>query len=110
MALCTAVNETEYLRGLLTEVGSRPTKPTTCFVDNKGTRDDSYNRTGRRTRHMNIRFHRVREAAATGTIDVMRVRGGNDKDTSEMLADILTKATYASLFAALSNRLTGNST
>ena len=57
---------------------------------------------------MNLRFHRVREATANNIVKVTRVRGGNDKDTSEMLADVLTKSTNAPLFVALSRHLVGD--
>ena len=104
-----AVNETEYLRPL-TEISASPSCPTIFYVDITGAYDDASNRTGRRTRHMNLRFHRVREATANNVIKVIRVRGGNDKDTSEMLADVLTKATNAPLFVVLSRRLIGDIT
>ena len=45
-------------------------------VDNKGAVDDSYNKSGRRTRHINIKFHAVREAVRHGEIMVVKVRGG----------------------------------
>ena len=64
-------------------------------------------RTGKRTRHINMRFHRVREAVAKDSIDVTRVMGGNDPATSQMVADILTKSTPAPLFAAMASIMSG---
>ena len=66
-----------------------------------------YNKTGKRARHINMRFHRVREAVAKDSIDVTRVTGGNDPATSQMVADILTKSTPAPLFAAMASTMSG---
>ena len=65
------------------------------------------NKTGKRTRHINLRFHRVREAVAKNSIDVKRVTGGNDPATSEMVADILTKSTPAPLFVVMASIMSG---
>ena len=82
-------------------------KATPIYVDNKGARDDAYNKTGKRTRHINMRFHRVREAVTKDSIVVQRVTGGNDPATSEMVADILTKSTPAPLFIAMMKIMSG---
>ena len=109
MALCAATVEVEYTRGLLSELGGGEYIPeaTPLYVDNKGARDDAYNKTGKRTRHINMRFHRVREAVAKDSIDVTRVTGGNDPATSQMVADILTKSTPAPLFAVMASIMSG---
>ena len=109
MALCAATVEVEYTRGLLGELfGDKYiAKATPIYVDNKGARDDAYNKTGKRTRHINMRFHRVREAVTKDSIAVQRVTGGNDPATSEMVADILTKSTPAPLFIAMMRIMTG---
>ena len=109
MALCSEVVETEYERGLAIELGSEMVQPTDIFVDNKGCRDDAYNRTGKRTRHINLRFHRVREAVPVKTIKVHRVAGGNDPTSSQMIADVLTKALPAPMFRKLSGCILGES-
>ena len=109
MALCAATVEVEYTRGLLHELSGSKYIPmaTPVYVDNKGARDDAYNKTGKRTRHINLRFHRVREAVAKDSIDVKRVTGGNDPATSEMVADILTKSTPAPLFVVMASIMSG---
>ena len=109
MALCAATVEVEYTRGLLSELSGDKYIPeaTPVYVDNKGARDDAYNKTGKRTRHINLRFHRVREAVAKNSIDVKRVTGGNDPATSEMVADILTKSTPAPLFVVMASIMSG---
>ena len=109
MALCAATVEVEYTRGLLGELfGDKYiAKATPIYVDNKGARDDAYNKTGKRTRHINMRFHRVREAVTKDSIVVQRVTGGNDPATSEMVADILTKSTPAPLFIAMMKIMSG---
>ena len=109
MALCAATVEVEYTRGLLSELAANEyiPRPTPIYVDNKGARDDAYNKTGKRTRHINMRFHRVREAVTKNSIVVQRVKGGNDPATSEMVADILTKSTPAPLFVVMANIMSG---
>ena len=59
-----------------------------------------YNRTGRRTRAINIRFHRVREAISQRAIKLIKVSGGNSVD-SKQLADMFTKAVNRKLFLSL---------
>ena len=108
-AIATSVIETEYLRELLagigeaTEISCAQENQTIIHVDNQGAIYDAYNRTGRRTRAINIRFHRVREAVNRGSVQLSKVRGGNSAD-SEQLADIFTKAVNRKLFIALRSR------
>ena len=108
-AIATSVIETEYLRELLagigeaTELSCTQENQTIIHVDNQGAIYDAYNRTGRRTRAINIRFHRVREAVNRGSVQLSKVRGGNSAD-SEQLADIFTKAVNRKLFIALRSR------
>jgi len=90
--------EVEYTRGLLHELSGSKYIPMATPV---------YNKTGKRTRHINLRFHRVREAVAKDSIDVKRVTGGNDPATSEMVADILTKSTPAPLFVVMASIMSG---
>ena len=109
MALCSATVEVEYTRGLLSELnmGHLVSTATPVGVDNEGCRYDAQNKTGKRTRHINMRFHRVREAVNNASIRVHKVIGGNDPATSQMVADILTKATPGPLFNVLSRRMLG---
>ena len=108
-AIASVVVEIDYLHGLLGEISTAipPCKQevaTGVHVDNQGAIYDAYNRTGRRTRAINIRFHRVRQAIASGTVVLRKVLGGNSK-SSEQLADIFTKATNSPLFIALRSRI-----
>lgn len=109
MALCAATVEIEYTRGLLHELNmdNLVSTATPIGVDNEGCRYDAQNKTGKRTRHINMRFHRVREAVNNASIHVYKVIGGNDPATSQMVADILTKATPSPLFNVLSRRMLG---
>ena len=106
MALCAATVEIEYTRGLLHELNMDHLVSTATPIgaDNEGCRYDAQNKTGKRTRHINMRFHRVREAVNNASIHVHKVIGGNDPATSQMVADILTKATPGPLFNVLSRR------
>ena len=79
-----------WLRNLLDEVGltSSPTPPSIPLaIDNQGAIAlAKMNGPNRRTRHINIRYHHLRECAETGIINPHYV------PTNEMLADGLTKA------------------
>ena len=111
-AIAAAVVEVDYLRGLLGEINEVidhphvPGDPTIVHVDNQSAIYDAYNRTGRRTRAINIRFHRVRQAINERVISIQKVRGGNSVD-SEQLADVFTKSANRRLFTALRSRFMG---
>ena len=106
LALAECVTEVTYVRSLLDELGIDTSKPTPVHVDNKGAVDDSHNKSGRRTRHVNIKFHAVREAVRHGEVKVVKVRGGVSADT-EQIADMFTKALNRPLFKALRSRIMG---
>ena len=111
-AIAAAVVEVDYLRGLLGEINEVidhphvPGDPTIVHVDNQSAIYDAYNRTGKRTRAINIRFHRVRQSITQGSIRLRKVRGGNSCK-SEQIADLFTKALNRPLFKALRSRIMG---
>ena len=111
-AIASAVIETDYLRGLLGEIGNATKsscvqgQATAINVDNQSAIYDAYNRTGKRTRAINIRFHRVRQSITQGSIRLQKVRGGNSCK-SEQIADMFTKALNRPLFKALRSRIMG---
>ena len=106
LALAECVTEVTYVRSLLDELGIDISKPTPVHVDNKGAVDDSHNKSGRRTRHVNIKFHAVREAVRHGEVKVVKVRGGVSADT-EQIADVFTKATSRVVHDTLIPRIMG---
>ena len=65
-----------------------------------------HNASGKRTRHVNIRFHRVRDAIRGKRIAVTYVRGGSSID-SEQQADIMTKSCSGPLFDKFDRAIRG---
>ena len=107
MAMCGAVQEIDYFRGFLGELKlSDMTKPTRLYVDNRSAILDAHNTTGRRTRHMNLRFHRVRQSIRDGSVSVDHVRGGVATDSMQV-ADVHTKATNTALFRKFAGNIMG---
>ena len=105
--MCGAVQEIDYFRGFLGELKLGDlTKPTRLYVDNRSAILDAHNTTGRRTRHMNLRFHRVRQSIRDGTVSVDHVRGGVATDSMQV-ADIHTKATNTALFRKFAGNIMG---
>ena len=87
MAIGDALQETLYLRQLLSEFGPQYiTGPTTIFNDNQGAvkigQEVAFHR---RTRHIDAREHSIREHVQRGTITLQYL------PTNEMIADMLTK-------------------
>ena len=96
-SLCALTIEIEYCRGLMKELGIGNHEPVYVGVDNKAAVLSAHNETGKRTRHVNIRFHRVRSAVQAKTIEIHYIRGGTSPD-AEQVADIMTKSCNGHLF------------
>ena len=78
LALSTSTQEAIWLRRLLADVGEPPEEPIVIHEDNQGAIAKARNPVGHaRTKHIDIRYHFVREGVQNGSI--------------EMIADILTK-------------------
>jgi hypothetical protein len=107
MAMCGCVQEIDFYRDFLDELklGDR-TKATTLYVDNRSAVLDAHNTTGRRTRHINLRFHRVRQSVRDGSVRILHVRGGVATDSMQV-ADVHTKATNTALFRKFSANIMG---
>jgi hypothetical protein len=87
VALCYAALECVALRALLEFLGCPQRQATVFYEDNTAALQLSVNPVAQQaTKHIAVRFHKLRELVATRVIDVTYVR------TSEQLADILTKA------------------
>ncbi|KAE8241390.1 hypothetical protein A4X13_0g7436 [Tilletia indica] len=87
IALAEGLREGLWLRNLLTELGFPPQVPFQIHTDNEGTRSIARNpEAHKRTKHIALRYHAVRERAKAGEIDVIRV------DTHDNPADVLTKS------------------
>ena len=86
VALSTATQEAVWLKKLLTDLGAVPDKATVIMEDNQGAIAMARNPVGHaRTKHIDIRYHFVRECVAEGTIELVYC------PTKLMLADLLTK-------------------
>ena len=87
MALSTAAQEALWFQKLFTEL-QMPAKTITVKEDNQGAIVLAQNPIAHsRTKHIDIRFHFIREARENGTIDIVYC------STSEMIADLFTKPT-----------------
>ena len=85
MALSLAAQEAAWLQKLLTDL-QIPPKPIVIKEDNQGAIALARNPIAHsRTKHIDIRFHFIREAQEEGIIDTVYC------PTSEMVADLLTK-------------------
>ena len=85
IALCEAGKEAMYIRQLLEEIGiSQPS--TVIYEDNQPCLHIAHNPvTSGRTKHVNLRYHWIRQHIKSGAIDVKWCA------TAEMLADLFTK-------------------
>ena len=96
MALSVATQEAIWLQHLQEELGVTNTGPTLIYEDNQGAISMAKNPVfHKRTKHVQIRYHFVREAVEQGTITLEYCR------TDEMLADSFTKALAGDQFEKL---------
>ena len=86
VAACSAALECVYLRGLLADLSAPQRSATQLFMDNQSAIALSYNPIDhKRTKHIELRVHKIRELVATGDVTLLWVK------TDEMLADVFTK-------------------
>ena len=78
VALSSATQEAVWLRRLLVDLRTAPKESTVLMEDNQGAIAIA------RTKHIDIRYHYVREALQEGTLDLCYC------PTEEMVADLLT--------------------
>ena len=98
-ALATAVQEAEFIRGVMNELGFPQKNPTKIFCDNKSTVDWANGIgkiSGRRNvRHLELRYSRIREAGKQLLVKVIHVSG------KENPADLRTKIVSPAVFRKL---------
>lgn len=96
VALSTATQEAIWLRKLLADVGNPLEEPIVVSEDNQGDIAMAKNPVGHaRTKHIDIRYHFVREGVQHGAIILKYIA------TGEMIADILTKPLPKCIFQKL---------
>ena len=87
IAACMATKEAIWLRRLLSSIGFTQTAPTPLFRDNQSAirlvKNHEYHK---RTKHIDIQYHFIREKFEQGEIDISYI------PTTQQLADIMTKA------------------
>lgn len=87
MAASAAAQEAVHLRSLLRSLGFEQKEPTIIWDDNQGCIAMAKNPTQhKRTKHIDIRFHFVREVVARGDIKLRYI------GTEDQVADLLTKS------------------
>ena len=100
VALGAATQEVVWLRRLLSDIKAAPKMPTIISEDNQGTiaiaRNPVYHA---RTKHIDIKYHYVREALMDGVIDLVYC------PTQQMTADILTKPLSRDQFETLRHEM-----
>jgi hypothetical protein len=87
MSVCEASNQAAWYKTFLEELGYEVSSPIPLHCDNKGAVDLALNPvTGRRSKHIAIKHHAIREYVEAEVIDLVQT------PTGEMLADGLTKS------------------
>jgi len=100
IAACTAAQESVWLMRLIAEITSSAVKRVTLFEDNNACIALSSNPISHaRSKHIDIRFHYLRECVSNGWVQLVKI------PTDKMLADILTKPLHAPKFVALRDAL-----
>ena len=102
LALCEGAKLVAWARQLLSELGYPQPGPTVVYEDNQSTIRMVNNGNDKgRTKHIDVRFHYVREMIENKQIVVQY------KPTQDMIADILTKVTPKPIFNQLRPSLLG---
>ena len=105
MALSDASKECVHLKGLLQSMDVEQEEIPTIFEDNQSAQKIAENPVMHdRTKHIDIRYHFVRELVEAKQIDIMYI------STADMIADLLTKAVSRSVFQRLIGPLFGQPT
>jgi hypothetical protein len=93
VALASCVNDMEHICNILISFGIEVNLPMKVYVDNTGAISLSKNwSTGGRTKHIDLRYHYIRELVEQGIIEVLFVR------SEENTSDIFTKNLRQFLF------------
>ena len=95
-ALSNVLDEIAWILSFTRELGISLPTPVKIYCDNKSAKDLSENPVHHdRTKHINIRYHRIREFILDGTVEVCYV------PTTENPADVFTKCVTGSVFKYL---------
>lgn len=100
VAAAEASNQAIWIRKILTDLVFQQKEPTILWCDNKSAIAIAKNPVQHgRTKHINVRFHAIREAAKNGDVELMHCR------SEDQLGDGLTKALPCEKFNVLRSKL-----
>lgn len=99
-AEAAAINESKWLNGLLTEIGTQIPEAPLIYGDNQSAQELSKNDIkSERTKHIDIKYHYIHDEVNSGRIRLQWI------PTKRQLADILTKALAGPSHSELKNQL-----
>jgi len=100
VAAAVATNQAIWVRKVLTDLNHVQEEPTVIWCDNMSAISMAKNPVQHgRTKHINVKFHAIREAEKNGEIQLLHCK------SEEQQADILTKALAGSQFNVLRSKL-----
>ena len=102
IAMSDAAREAVYIKRLIEAMGGAIKGPITVYEDNETAKHMAQEVTTKRSKHIDIRYHHIREQVELGHIVVKDCR------TEEMIADMLTKPLPKEQFTKLRGRIMKN--
>jgi len=100
ISAAAAANQAIWLRKIMKDLGEEQTKATTIWIDNKSAISMAKNPVQHgRTKHINVKFHAIREAERMKEVKLMHCSSENQ------LADILTKPLPKTRFEMMRSKL-----
>ena len=80
MALSMGLKELTWIRMVLDGMGIKVKLPVVVFEDNQAAKCIAENpESSKRTKHIDVRFHHVREQYEAGNIDIQHIESGKQK-------------------------------
>ena len=101
MSTTELLKEVIYLIQILVQMGVKLDKPTEIFQDNQGCVAMSKNTLTKRSKHIDIKYHFIRQKVAEKVVNVTWIK------TKNQIADIFTKALAYDLFVRFRNIMMG---
>lgn len=99
IALSSAVSEAVWLSGILDDLKLKNSSPVTIYEDNQGCIGMAKNCESKRSKHIDVKHHFVRDHISNGNVRIEYVR------TEDQLADLFTKPMDAGRLGQLGRRL-----
>lgn len=99
IAMSSSISETIWLSGLLTNLGESNLYPVPIHEDNQGAIAMAEKEETKRVKHIDVKFHFIREAVAEGKVKLVYV------PTQKQEADLLTKPLPAPTLSTLRTKI-----